>query len=340
MPYGANLIQKTSNWNRRFGLSNSYFQSTWKTDNINDGSSADNQVTLPLESTGTYNMTVDWGDNSSSVITVWNQVETTHTYSVSGTYTIKIHGTCIGFRFASFGDKLKILDIQKWGNKFQLGNSNRYFDGCANLVISTTDTLKNPSMTDASYFFMNCTSLNSNLNWLNTENIENMVNFLANCSIFNINVNNLNTSKVTNMNGMFANDIVFNQSVSNFDTSLVTDMAYMFISNYKFNQSVSNFDTSNVTSMDSMFYYAAEFNQDISSWNIEQVTNMTNMLYLAYSWSRTNYDLALISWASQSVQDSVSFRCMAQYTLGGAAETARTHLVNDHGWNIQDGGGV
>jgi hypothetical protein len=317
-------------------LNKNYFQCTIKTDNTSAGSSTDHQFSLPLESGGTYNFTIDWGDGVRNRITVYNQVEVTHTYSAIGTYIIKIWGTCIGFRFASLGDCKKILTITKWGN-LELGNSNRYFDGCSNLSIITTDTLKNPTMTDASYFMYGCINLNSDLYWLNSENIDNMGNLCGNCSTFNGNVSRLNTSKVRTMSGMFANDIEFNKPVP-FNTENVEDMSYMFISNYKFNQPLL-FNTAKVRTMNSMLYYAADFNQDISSWNIELVDDMTNILYLAWSFSRTNYDLALISWANQNVQDGVQFRCMAQYTSGSPAEIARNHLISEHDWVITDGGG-
>ena len=71
------------------------FISTWKTDNTSSGSSTATQVKLPLISTGSYNFTVDWGDSTTSTITAYNQAAVTHTYSVAGTYQIKINGVCI-----------------------------------------------------------------------------------------------------------------------------------------------------------------------------------------------------------------------------------------------------
>jgi phosphate transport system substrate-binding protein len=53
------------------------FISTWKTDNTTTGSSTATQVRLPLESTGTYNFTLDWGDGSTSTITTWNDAQIT-----------------------------------------------------------------------------------------------------------------------------------------------------------------------------------------------------------------------------------------------------------------------
>jgi hypothetical protein len=66
------------------------FVSTWNTNNTSVGSSASNQIALPLISGGSYNFVVDWGDGSQDTITTWNQTEVTHTYATAGTYTISI----------------------------------------------------------------------------------------------------------------------------------------------------------------------------------------------------------------------------------------------------------
>jgi hypothetical protein len=87
------------------------FISTWKTDNQTTGSSTATQVRLPLESSGTYNFKVDWGDGSASTITTWNDVNTIHTYAAAGTYTLTIVGTITGFRFNNSGDREKIINI-------------------------------------------------------------------------------------------------------------------------------------------------------------------------------------------------------------------------------------
>ena len=270
------------------------FISSWKTDNTSTGSSNDDQVKLPLDSSGTYNFVVDWGDSSTDTITAWDQSEVTHTYSSIGTYEIKITGQCEVFRFNNTGDRLKLLDISNWGNEeFRFGNDGGIFYGCSNLNISATDdaitTITN-SLTNCERFFEGCTS--------------------------------------------------FNGDVSNFDTSNVTNMSSMFYNCNAFNQSVSNFDTSNVTDMSSMFRYCNAFNQDISNFDISLVTIMNNMLSFAENWSTANYDAFLISAAGQSVQSEVSFGCSSYYTSGGAAEAARTSLINDDSWSITDLGGV
>ena len=122
----------------------SAFISVWDTTNTGSGSSASNQIHLPLEEDGTYNFIVDWGDGINDTITIWNQLETTHTYSSGGIYRIKITGTIIGWRLGgrSGQDGAKILLIQQWGC-LQLGNNGWNFAGCRNMEITAPD----PNMT-------------------------------------------------------------------------------------------------------------------------------------------------------------------------------------------------
>jgi hypothetical protein len=46
--------------------------------------------TIVLQNLNTYDLTIDWGDDSTSEITTYNDADLTHTYSVSGTYEVKI----------------------------------------------------------------------------------------------------------------------------------------------------------------------------------------------------------------------------------------------------------
>ena len=64
------------------------FNSTWLTTNA--GSSASDEISLPLLATGSYNFTVDWGDGNFSNITNWADTNKTHNYTSSGTYNVSI----------------------------------------------------------------------------------------------------------------------------------------------------------------------------------------------------------------------------------------------------------
>ncbi len=137
------------------------FESSWKTNNA--GTSNDDQISLPLEVSGTYDFNVDWGDESSDTITVWNQAEVTHTYASPGTYTVTITvvpttGIIQGWRFNNAGDKLKILTVESWGDLL-VGNNGGYFYGCDNLVLNATDKLAESIMTVFENGFRDCRSM-------------------------------------------------------------------------------------------------------------------------------------------------------------------------------------
>ncbi|NDD55718.1 BspA family leucine-rich repeat surface protein, partial [bacterium] len=205
------------------------FVSTWKTDNTSSGSSTSSQVKLPLESTGTYNFSVDWGDGTSNTITTWNDANTTHTYASAGTYTVTIYGTITGFRFNNGGDKLKITNISSFG-PLRLGNNGSYFYGASNLTITATDALDLTGTTNLYAAFAACTSLTtapSMASW-DTSGVTNMASLFSQAAAFNQNIGTWNTANVTDMSQMFYVANAFNQDIGSWNTANVTKMTWMF----------------------------------------------------------------------------------------------------------------
>lgn len=286
-------------------------RSTWDTTKTSVGSSNSDQIKLPLESTGTYNFEVFWGDGTSDVITAWDQAEVTHTYASSGVKKIEIKGQLEGFRFNNTGDRLKLISIENGGNEFRLGENGDYFSSCGNLTSVC----------------------------INTDEQLNFSNMFKYCYLLT-HVSRMNTENAVNFTGMFYNCSIFNQDVSFINSSKATSMESMFRGAYLFNQDMSFLDTSKIETFYMTFRDCSDFNQDISNFSFESVTDVTYMLYSATSWSKANYDAFLISVAGQTVNPGLSFRCSSNYTLGGAAEAARTSLINDDGWTIVDLGGV
>ncbi len=306
---------------RKVNLVNPYlfskpFQSTWRTSNISTGSSTSTQIKLPLVSTGTYNFNVDWGDGTSSSITTWN-VGTTHTYSVSGDYTIKITGTCVGWVFGNTGDRLKILSVQTWG-KLRLGVAQgSYFNGCANLNLSgVTDILDLTGTTQLTGLFTGCTAITTigRINEWDLIGVNRLDNVFKSCSNFNQDIGNWNVSNVVSMTSLFEAASKFNNggnpSIGNWVTTSLTALNFTFSIAVDFNQplnwnmsNVGNFSntfngaskfnnglasgvsgvmswTLNTTSsvaMNNMFLSCIAFNQDISSWNTSRVISTNSM---------------------------------------------------------------
>jgi hypothetical protein len=98
-------------------------------------------------------------------------------------------------------------------------------------------------------------------------------------------------------------------------------------------------DTSAVTNMSRALLGLGVMNTcKISEWNVEAVTAW-NFTAQDTTIPTADYDAALIAWAAQDVVDSQSVHFgSSTYTSGGAAETARTSLINDDLWIITDGG--
>jgi hypothetical protein len=78
----------------------------------------------------------------------------------------------------------------------------------------------------------------------------------------------------------------------------------------------------------------------VEGFNVTALTNAQFMLTDS-GLSTPQYDAALVNYEAQSVQNNVIIGFGAStYTIGSAADTARTALANDHSWTITDGGGV
>lgn len=202
----------------------SAFISDWDTTLMSTGSSASNQVTLPLYEGGIYDFSVSWGDGTSSRIRSFNAPDVTHTYAAGGVYRITIKDIINGFRFNYTGDRLKIKSVTQWGC-FRPGNLGYVFYGCSNLNLATvTDVPNLKGVTTLAYMFAQCSSI-SRINRIEEWDI----------------------SEVTDISSLFWQVAQFNQSLNNWDTSKVTDMSFTFQEATAFNQPLNNWDVSSCT---------------------------------------------------------------------------------------------
>lgn len=201
---------------------------------------ADETFTLPLESDGTYDFTVNWGDTNSDDISTWDAAAKTHTYASAGTHEISITGTLYGFKFGYMGDRAKIYELKSFGN-MRLGNNTMYFAGCSNLTITATDILDLTGMTTLEYAFWACTSMTTvpSMNSWDVSGIENFDNTFDYTPLFDQAVGNWNTSSALSMIGTFFGAVSFDQDLSGWDYSNVLDMTY-FLKNVTL--STANYD--------------------------------------------------------------------------------------------------
>jgi hypothetical protein len=321
------------------------FIATFDTTLTSVGSSASNQIALPLLSSGgTYNFNVEWGDGSSDVITSGTQLERTHTYASSGVYEIKISGLCRGFRFANTGDRLKILNIKNWGKSVEyLSNTNINigdFFGCANMDFTAKDV---PVLLGSvAAFFRECSSLvgNPSINKWNVGNGTSFALMFSGASSFNQDIGAWNVGNGTNFINMFASASSFNQDIGAWNVGNGTNFINMFSGASSFNQDIGAWNVANGTNFQSMFASASSFNQDIGAWNVANGTNFSFMFLTATSF---NQDIG--AW---NVANGTNFQAMFQrassfnqdigaWNVGnGTNFTAMFNLANSFARSIGD----
>lgn len=133
-------------------------------------------------------------------------------------------------------------------------------------------------------------------------------------------------------------------NVSTMNTSSVTQMNSIFFGSADLSGAgFNNWDTSSVTNMGDAFRNTtANTIAGVSAWDITALSSSNSLIrFMSGSGASTaEYDALLIAWEAQVgvlAQVSADFG-VSQYTSGGAAEAARTSLINDDGWTISDGG--
>ena len=283
------------------------FVSTWRTQNT--GTSATNQIKLPLESGGTYNFNVSWGDGTTDTITSGTAPAATHTYPARGDYDVTITGNITGWRFANAGDKEKLVDISRWG-PLRLGNNGAYFQGATQLNVTAPDAIDLTGTTNLTSAFHSASKFNGAIGNWDVSNVTTMANMFLGATSFNQPLNDwgAKTSNVTDMSRMFYVATKFNQPINSWNVSSVTTFYQMFYSAVQFNGSVSGWAPSSATNMQQMFGYAYDFNQPIDWTATAAVTNMQQMFTYAQDF---NQSLASLNTSSVTNMNSMFLYAIA-----------------------------
>jgi surface protein len=212
-----------------------------------------------------------------------------------------------------------------------------------------------PSLTNLNYTFQNATSFNNGgqpLTW-NISNFTAMNSTFYGASSFNADISSWAGNTISNWNQTFRLSGL-NQNINSIITSSATNLSSTFRDASLFNNAgvALNLNTSNVTNMQYMFGTAALVNQisGLDSFEVENVTVGDGFIQSSRALTTANYDALLVSWESKlqalypggvGYVNTPTFAFgLSTYTLGSAAETARTSLINTYGWTITDGGGV
>lgn len=266
--------------------------------------SASENIPLPLDATGTYNFTVNYGDGLSGdlSVTAFDDSNANYTYPNAGTFEISINGVCEGFIVSDdVNIDTNITDITQWGD---VGFTRLQFKGCTNMVVSATDTLDTSLITSFVDMFRTCTSLGTitNIDDWDVSNVTTM-SFMFNLSGYSGSIDSWNTSSVTNMQSMFNNADSFNSSIDSWDVSNVTSFNGMFSNAAIYNQSMNSWTLNSVSdiNMSSMFAGALSFAGNIASWNTTKVTSMASMFN-----NCDNFNINIGSWVTTNVTTMAS----------------------------------
>ena len=251
-------------------------------------------IHMPVEIHTGATATIDWGDDSTTDVSVNGTQQ--HTYAAAGNYTVAVTGGLGRINLAAdsaSADKLKSID--QWGD-IEWTTMEEMFWSASNMVYNATDAPDLSSVTSMELMFNSASEFNGDLSSWNVSGVTQMSSMFNGASEFNGDLSSWNVSSVTDMRGMFRGALAFNGDLSSWNVSGVTQMSNMFNSASEFNGDLSSWNVSGVTQMSSMFDGASEFNGDLSSWNASSVTHMNSMFNGA---SEFNGDLS--SWNVSSV---------------------------------------
>jgi surface protein len=321
---------------------NKFFQILVKTDNT--GVSGSDEILLPIQGTSMF---IDWGDGNTQTTTQTATPNNTiggnnvaHTYASAGNYVIKISVGLTRILFNNGGDRLKLLEIQNWGDIVWGANQGGAFRGCANMQLTATDVPNLSGVTSLLFYFNACTIFNGDISGWDVSNVTNMSFMFNGASAFNQDIGSWDVSNVTTMSNMFRNATAFNQDIGGWNVSNVTTMEDMFRDIPNFNQDIGGWNVSKVTTMERMFQGATAFNQDIGGWDISAVTNFGAFMAVktAANYSAANLDSIYNGWSLLSVQPNltITFNTIKYTAAGQAGKDILTGAPNN--WTITDGG--
>ncbi|WP_166627786.1 BspA family leucine-rich repeat surface protein, partial [Tenacibaculum caenipelagi] len=276
------------------------FVTNWKTTTSNE------TITIPTNSSYTYNYTVEWGDGT---VSENHTGDASHTYDNPGVYNVAITGTFPAIFFNNTGDKTKIKGIKQWGN-IAWKSMEGAFHGCTYLNSTATDIPDLSQVTSMASMFNTAYryQFDEPIGDWDVSNVTDMSN-LFKITYFNKNISNWNVSNVTNMLGMFEGARDFNQDISSWNVSSVTNMSLMFLSANSFNQNLDSWDVSNVTDMSWMFYKNEAFNGSINNWDVSSVTTMRSMFEktLVFDQPLGNWNISSLSNVFYMFTNAVAF---------------------------------
>lgn len=282
-----------------------------------------------------YRCRVDWGDGNESIITSYNDPDRAHTYSVAGTYTVKIYGKVPRIYCQGAGDLAKIKTIEQWGNQ-KWSTMNLAFSGCTALTaINATDGPDLSVCTDLTSMFNNCQTLaTGDFSSWDVSNVSYFNNMFSNCYVFNPAVESwtFSTTKNVTMSNMFNNARVFNRDLGSWNMQKVSVIDYMFQDAWAFNNggtsNIQNWNLSALLYLQGVFKNATSFNQPLAGWGTTLSEAGKNSLIQTFM-GATSFNQNISAWNINDGSITTDmFNGATAYNNGGSALTWTIYLVD------------
>ena len=300
------------------------------------------------------------GMNTSSVVnmsSVFRDCRSLTSLDISGFDTSSV--TDMSNMFYSV-ESLTSLDVSGFVTS-SVTNMSSMFRSCTGLTTLDISGFDTSSVTSMFGMFNTCSGLTTlDVSSLNTSSVTSMSFMFYDCRFITgtLDLTTFDTSSVTSMQSMFHklagdNSTSLTLNVTGWNTSSVTTMENMFFSFGGISiLGLGGWDTSSLTNVYQMFYDTDRLTSiiDIDTWDITNVTSEYNFAFRTTGINTAKYDQILVAWEAD-VSAVVGYsnggawrfynpNSPIRYTTGSAAETARTNLINNHGWTITDEGGT
>lgn len=204
------------------------FITIWKTDN--EGSSEDNQITIPVNDNLNYLYEVYWEDVTNSAVngTLTEQTGSlTITFPQAGTYKVEIKDVFPAIQFFNGNDRLKILSIEQWG-EVEWESMEHAFWGASNLVLNATDAPNLSNVNSLRNMFRDADSFDGDLNGWDLSNVNVIQYMFTSTDSFTGKVEQWDVSNVENFSYTFAEASAFDSNLEGWDISSATNLIGLF----------------------------------------------------------------------------------------------------------------
>jgi surface protein len=214
--------------------------------------------------------------NRGGILMLADPSTSSHTFSNSGSYTIKGKFT-FGITEPSTSMQTCLRKVKQFSDLGTI-NLNNAFSNCKSLISVNYKGLNTTYVSSMALMHYNCVALQEliSLENLSTSKVTSMSRVFSDCQLLSsLNLNHFDTVKVTDMSNMFYNcKGLTSLNVNNWDTSNVVNMYGVFNGCNNLSElDISNWKTNNVQYADYMFNNCSKVTSlDVSKWTTDKLT--------------------------------------------------------------------